>query len=473
MRLPSSLLLGVAFMFSLASHASDAASPSNAANVDDELIQQGEYLARAADCSACHRPPEESGQPFSGGYVIASPMGDIIASNITPSREYGIGDYSEAQFKRALTEGIRADGAHLYPAMPYTAYSGLTDDDIHALYSYFMHGVEAVDEPTPETSLPFPFNLRVSMAAWNFLFLDDAYTHDPEQSDTLNRGRYLVDTLGHCSACHTPRNALMGENNDRYLAGANVGGWYAPNITSDASGIGNWSVEELVQYLRTGHVENKAQAGGGMAEAIEHSLRYLSDDDLHSMAVYLKQVPPTAIGPAIDVSQAPREVEPVSPATLEPLRNDDPQAMSDGKRTDGQTLYNGACASCHQIDGQGTDDQFYPSLIHNTATQGANADNLIMSVLQGVHREIDDYTVAMPAFGEQLNDEQIAAVSNYVLSQFGNPELEVDAARVTELRQGGPTPLLVKAMPWLMAAGVIFALFVLGLIVFLIRRKRR
>ncbi|WP_417420704.1 c-type cytochrome [Halomonas sp.] len=470
MRLNASLpALGAALAASLVSLTSHAA----VSEADEALIQKGEYLARAADCSACHRPPEETDKPFAGGYVIASPMGDIVASNITPSHEYGIGDYSEAQFKRALTEGIRADGAHLYPAMPYTAYSGLTDDDIHALYVYFMHGVEPVDEPTPETSLPFPFNLRFSMAAWNFLFLDDAYTYDPEQSEALNYGRYLVDTLGHCGSCHTPRNALMGESSDRYLSGANVGGWYAPNITSDASGIGSWSEDELVQYLRTGHVENRAQAGGGMAEAIEHSLRHLSDDDLHSMAAYLKQVPPTATGPAIDVSQAPHEVEPVSLATLEPLRSDDTQAMVDADSIDGQTLYNAACASCHQVDGQGTEDQFYPSLIHNTATQGVNADNLIMSVLQGVHRETNDYTVAMPAFGEQLSDEQIAAVSNYVLSQYGNPELEVDAARVTELRQGGPTPLLVKAMPWLIAAGVIFVLFVLGMITFLIRGKKR
>ena len=470
MRLNASLsTLGVALAASLISLTSHAA----VSEADETLIEKGEYLARAADCSACHRPPEESGQPFAGGYVIASPMGDIIASNITPSGEYGIDDYSEAQFKRALTEGVRADGTHLYPAMPYTAYSGLTDDDIHALYTYFMHGVEPVDEPTPATSLPFPFNLRFSMAAWNVLFLDDTYAYDPEQSETLNRGRYLVDTLGHCGSCHTPRNALMGESSYRYLSGANVGGWYAPNITSDASGIGSWSEDELVQYLRSGHVENRAQAAGGMAEAIEHSLRHLSDDDLRSIAAYLKQVPPTSTGPARDVSQVAREAEPVSPATIEPLRSDDPQAMIDAESTDGQRLYNAACASCHQVDGQGTDDQFYPSLVHNTATQDVNADNLIMSVLQGVHRETNDYTVAMPAFGEQLNDEQIASVSNYVLNQYGNAELEVDAARVAELRQGGPEPLLLKAMPWLMAAGVIFVLFVLWLIVFLVRRKKQ
>lgn len=460
--------LSAALMASLVSLSCQAAT----AEPDEALIQRGEYLARAGDCAACHRPPEESGQPFAGGYVISSPLGDIVASNITPSHEFGIGDYSLAQFKRALTEGIRSDDAHLYPAMPYTAYSGLTDDDIQALYAYFMQGVAPVDEPAPETELPFPFNLRVSMAAWNLLFLDDAYQEDPEQSEELNRGRYLVDTLGHCSSCHTPRNVLMAEQSDRYLSGANVGGWFAPNITSDASGIGNWSEDELVQYLRSGHVANKAQAAGGMAEAIEHSLRHLSDDDLHSMAAYLKQVPAITTGAAIDVSRVSSNAEPVSPTTFEPLRDDDPEAMSDGSSTDGQLLYNTACASCHQVDGQGTDDQFYPSLVHNTATQGQNADNLVMSVLQGVHRETNDYTVAMPAFDDELSDVQIAAISNYVLDQFGNPDLQIDAARVAELRQGGPTPLLVKAVPWLIAIGVVLVLLVIALMIFWRRKKR-
>lgn len=451
----------------------DQASADQAGSDQPSAIQRGAYLAKAADCAACHRAPEVSGEPFAGGYVIDSPMGEIIASNITPSKTAGIGNYTEADFKRALTEGIRKDGAHLYPAMPYTAYRGLTDDDIHALYEYFMYGVVPVDRAAPKTDLPFPFNLRFTMALWNALFLDDPYTPNPDDADKIDRGHYLVDTLGHCSSCHSPRNVLMGEKSDQYLAGASLGGWYAPNITSDASGIGSWSEDELAEYLKSGHVAGKAQAGGGMAEAVEHSLRHLNDDDLHSIAAYLKQVPPINTGKDSNTETAETSEKPISTSAIEPVRDDDPAAMTTSDSTDGQELYQGACASCHQIDGRGTADQFYPSLVQNTATQGETPDNLIMAVLQGIHRETNDYTVSMPAFGQQLDDEQIAAVSNYVLTHYGNAGLHVDVAKVTELRHGGPTPWLVKAMPWMMAAGVAAVLIVIGLVIFVLMRRRK
>lgn len=442
-----------------------------AAEQEHALVERGAYLAKAADCAACHRTPEDSNEPFAGGYAISSPMGDIIASNITPSTRSGIGDYSEADFKRALTEGIRKDGAHLYPAMPYTAYRGLTDEDIHALYTYFMNAVQPVDTPVPQTSLSFPFNLRFSMAVWNRLFLDNPYTPNTADSEKVNRGRYLVDTLGHCSSCHTPRNALMGEKQDQYLAGADIGGWHAPNITSDPSGIGSWSEDEIAQYLKSGHVAGKAQAGGGMAEAIEHSLRHLTDDDLHSMAAYLKQVPAISTGQPVTFDHTGSQ--PISSALIEPTSDDTPATKSDASSTDGRVLYQGACASCHQINGEGTSDQFYPSLVHNTATQRDTPNNLIMAVLEGIHRQTDDYTVSMPAFADELNDEQIAAVSNYVLKNFGNTDLHVDSAQVATLREGGARPWLVTSMPWLIAAGIGVPVILIVAILIMRRRKHQ
>ena len=219
------LLPLAAFVVSL----SAMASQDNAA-----LIKQGEYVARAADCGACHRTVEQGGALFSGGYAIDSPMGRIISSNITPSKTHGIGDYTEQQLADALRKGINAKGQHLYPAMPYTAYQGMSDADIHALYVYLQHGVKPVDKAVPATELAFPFNVRALMFGWNLLFLDASSATLPTDADEpLKRGQYLVDTLGHCGACHTPRNAFMAEDSSRYLAGAALGGWVAPNITSD------------------------------------------------------------------------------------------------------------------------------------------------------------------------------------------------------------------------------------------------
>lgn len=254
-------------MSATASHVADASGDSA------QLITRGEYLAKAADCGACHTTP--GGKPFAGGLAITSPVGTIYSTNITPSARFGIGRYSEEQFARALRRGIRSDGANLYPAMPYTSYSIFTDDDVHAIYIYFTQGVPSVDTPAPRTALPFPMNIRASMVGWNLLFLNtQPLPSDPGQSAMWNRGRYLVQGAAHCSACHTPRGFLMQEKTAQEFAGGQVGPWYAPNITSDVnSGIGSWSQDELVQYLSTGDARGKAQAAGSMGEAVEHSFR--------------------------------------------------------------------------------------------------------------------------------------------------------------------------------------------------------
>jgi mono/diheme cytochrome c family protein len=267
------------------------------AAADDAEIKHGEYLAIASDCEACHTAP--GGKRLAGGLPIQSPLGTIYSTNITSSQQYGIGRYSLQQFSEALRRGIRADGAHLYPAMPYASYALLTDEDVKALYAYFTKAVPALDEPPVKTtSLLFPYNLRFSMAFWNALFLDaKPFTPDPSRATEWNRGKYLVDGPAHCGECHTPRGFLMQQDRSRQFAGAVLGSWYAPNITPDAdAGIGAMGADELFRYLKFGKVAGKAQAGGEMGLAVQLSFSKLNDDDLKAIVTYVRSVP--AIGDA-------------------------------------------------------------------------------------------------------------------------------------------------------------------------------
>lgn len=437
------------------------------------LLKQGEQLAVASDCQACHTQPG-GGKPFAGGYGIASPMGVIYSTNITPSAHDGIGGYTEQQFARALRDGVRADGSYLYPAMPYTSYSKLSDADIHALYTYFMQGVKPVEQKNMPTALPFPFNMRVSMAGWNLLFLDkNRFQPNAEKSEQWNRGAYLVNGPGHCDTCHTPRNLLMAESADKPLAGGMVGSWYAPNITSDTvSGIGGWSNEELVQYLKTGRVAGKNQAAGGMAEAVENSLQYLPEQDLMAIAVYLKSTVP--IRDPQDKQAADRFGQPLN---VEPTLRGLHPSNANNSVSDGAALFSGNCASCHQPDGSGSKNQAYPSLFNNTATGSGNPANLISAILFGVQRKAGSEDVLMPNFGPQsyvnpLTDRQIAAISNYVLKNYGNPAVTVSEEDVAMLRTGGPVPLLAKLQPY-MAPAIGVAVVVLLALIWLCGRKRK
>lgn len=436
------------------------------------LIERGRMLSVAADCMACHTQTP-GGKPYAGGYPIQSPLGTIYASNITPSKRAGIGGYSLEDFARAVRQGVRPDGSRLYPAMPYTSYTLITDEDIQALYTYFMKGVQPVDEPSPATDLPFPFGIRASMRVWNALFLEDKrFAPDPSQSAEINRGAYLARALAHCGSCHTPRNALMAEDPKRPLGGGMVGPWHAPNISSDPeAGIGGWTNEEIVQYLRTGRVAGKGQAGGSMAEAVEHSFQHMPQADLAAIAAYLKSTPPVPADAAAPAAYARGAA--ISPEAG--LRGADPQTANLSLKT-GAALYSGYCASCHQAGGQGSAGQAYPSLFHNTATGAGGASNLIAAILYGVDREVGGQHVLMPRFDarsyvQPLSDAQIALVANYVLANYGNARLSVTADDVRQARQGGPAPLLARLQPYMLPAAVTALLIVLlGLL--LLRRRR-
>ncbi|CAM3540645.1 cytochrome c [Yersinia entomophaga] len=462
-----------AFLLSLSFISAAALAADNASLSQQEWIHKGEQVAIASDCQACHTKPE-GGTPYAGGYGISSPMGVIYSTNITPSKAAGIGNYTEEQFARAVRDGIRSDGSHLYPAMPYTSYTRLSGEDIKALYAYFMHGVAAVDEENIPTELPFPFNMRFAMIGWNMMFLDKGrFEPDASQSEQWNRGAYLVNGPGHCDTCHTPRNLLMGENHGKAFAGGMVGPWYAPNITSDpVSGIGGWSNEQLVEYLATGRTKGKNQAAGGMAEAVQNSLQYLPKEDLLAIAVYLKSTKP--VRDPLDKQAADQFGQPVN--VEEGLRGLHPATANHTQDT-GATLFSGNCASCHQPDGSGSKNQAYPSLFNNTATGSSNPANLISAMLFGVDRKVGNEHVLMPNFGPEsyvnyLNDKEIALIANYVLQNYGNPQVSVSEADVAELRAGGPVPLLAKLQPY-MAPAMVVGVLVLIALIFVLGRKRK
>jgi mono/diheme cytochrome c family protein len=441
-----------------------AGAASAQAPADAELIKRGEYLATAGDCIACHSVSK--GQPMAGGLALSTPLGDIISTNITPSKSHGIGNYTLAQFSDALRKGVRADGQHLYPAMPYTSYAKVSDADTAALYAYFMHGVKAVDAaPAKHTDLPFPFSVRLSMAGWNLLFLDNKpFAEDRSKSVEWSRGAYLANGLAHCSTCHTPRNALMAEDMSKSLAGSSLGAWYAPNITADQnSGLGGWSAAELVEYLRTGHTAGKAQAAGPMAEAIDHSLRHLSQADLQAIAVYVKSVP--AVHEAADT--APVFARGAAVNGVVNVRGD--VLPKDQNQWNGAQLFDAHCATCHQAKGDGSFDGGLPSLFHNTAVGRSNTDNMVMVMLHGVQREGQGLETRMPAFSKVLSDQQIVTLGNYLTATYGNPDAKVTPAQVVALRAGGTSSPLITLARVGMAIAVIV---ILGLIFWATRRRK-
>jgi len=440
------------------------ASPVAAQVEDGAAVKRGQYLALAGDCIACHTTA--GGKPMAGGLVMPSPIGNIVSTNITPSRSHGIGNYSLEQFSAAVRKGVRADGAHLYPAMPYPSYALVSDEDMADLYAYFMRGVDPVDTaPAVNTELPFPFNIRMSMAAWNLLFLDERpYRADTTKSAEWNRGAYLARGLAHCGACHTPRNMLMAENQSREFGGAFVGPWLAPNITPDErSGIGGWSVHELVDYMRFGHASDKGQASGPMLEAVDHSLRYLSEPDLRAMAVYLKEMPAirsnTSVRPAYAWGGPSPGLQEVRGMAL----------PREPEKATGEQLYDAHCATCHPAGGEGTPGGGMPPLFHNTTVGHIDTSNLVLVILGGIHHTGSTLEVTMPGFADTLTDTEVATLGTYLVKNFGNPAAVVTEAQVRQLRAGGEPSQLVT----LARVGIVLGLLVLAGLIYLVVRRRR
>jgi mono/diheme cytochrome c family protein len=461
------------YLWRLAAASVVFAGLAQAQDASPDLVKRGEYLATAGDCSACHRDPH-SGKPFSGGYAIQSPMGMIYGSNITPSKTAGIGDYSLADFTDVMRKGKAPGNHYLYPAMPYTAFAGLSDEDIHALYSYLMLGVPADDHPAPETDLPFPFSFRPVMAVWNLMFLDSsAVPGSDAAAGSAERGEYLVRTLAHCSTCHTPRNGMMAEQGDRFLSGGKVGSWTAPNITPDAqAGIGDWSEAEIVTYLRTGALHGKAIAAGEMGTAVQNSFSKMQQSDLEAMAHYLKHVP--AIGGSDRKAPAvPPQPTPIS-AIETGMKNDINDYVS-GDAMSGAQLYNGACATCHASDGRGTHDaqRFYPSLVGSSAVLSDDPANLIMTIAEGVDRKTEGDHAFMPEFRTQLTQAELTKIADYVSTNFGNPHHAITRADVEKTLKGESGSWLVRYAHALSIIGGIVALLVIVLVFIMMLRRRK
>lgn len=396
---------------------------ASAAAADQDLVARGAYIARAADCMSCHSA--EGGEPYAGGLPINTPFGKIYSNNITPDPETGIGGWTEQDFARVLHEGISKGGERIYPAMPYDSYTKMVDEDVHALWAY-MQTVEPVKRETPPNELMFPFDIRSGLAVWQELYLDDErFQPDPAHDATWNRGAYLVEALGHCGSCHTPRN-LMGASEDaRELTGSVVDNWYAPNISSGpASGVRDWTVEELAAFLKTGRNDRNVAPVGPMAEVVHASLSQLTDADVHAMAVYLKEQPPPEEGP-----QAPETTT----------------VVSDPRTGLGRELYSIHCSSCHKGDGQGVEGAA-PTLAGNTAVTGPEPYNVIRAVLSGFEARAP--WGAMPAFGGVLTDQQIAEVTNYVRATMNAPgDADTTAWTVGSLRHATDAPLVGETEP--------------------------
>jgi mono/diheme cytochrome c family protein len=374
-----------------------------------DQVERGRYLAILGDCAGCHTRP--GGAPFAGGLTLATPFGKLVAPNITPDQDTGIGHWTGDEFISAVREGRGHNGTRLYPAMPYPAYTKMSDEDVLALRSYFLT-VAPVHNPVVANQLPFPFNIRLSMLFWNTInFTPGRFQADPQRSAEWNRGAYIVQGPGHCVTCHTPKNVLGGDKSDAALQGATLQGWFAPNITaSERVGIARWSKDDLVQYLRSG-ANSWTLASGPMAEAVSHSTSQMTEDDLAAIAVYLKDNGGTGASTAS-------------------------AAASQSAMRAGTAIYKDNCAACHRDNGMG-DSGLFPRLAGSPLVQSDDPTSLIRVVLQGsraVSTSAAPSAPAMPSFDWRLNDAQVGAVVTYIRNSWGNAAAPVEHAAVNKAR---------------------------------------
>lgn len=386
--------------------ASPTGVPSSLAQAN--LVARGEYLTRAADCAACHTAP--GGKPFAGGLAFKLPMiGTLYSTNITPDNETGIGAWSDEDFVGALHDGINRNGEHLYPAFPYTSYTLMTRSDALAIKAY-LFSLKPIKYTPPPNDVSFPFNQRYLMTFWNLLFKPGhLFQPNADQPAEWNRGAYLIEALGHCGDCHTPRNILFGLKSGQKFAGALIQGWKAYNITPEPKwGIGAWSDAQLEGYLAHGHADGRSSASGPMAEVVDNSLRFLSQDDIVAMAAYLRSVPPRVASGQLAVAETPAtQAQP--PKEI--------RAESGGSLL-GLSVFEGACAGCHRFDGSGAVSS-YASLLDTRTVNDPAGTNATQAILRGTHLHTSLGKIFMPGFGNGYSDAEIAAVVNFVTGRFG------------------------------------------------------
>jgi mono/diheme cytochrome c family protein len=411
--------------FVIASFALISSCSVSAAETD--LVKQGEYLARAGDCVACHTA--KGGKPFAGGLPMETPIGTLYSTNITPDKT-GLGDYSFEDFDQAVRHGVAKNGSTLYPAMPYPSYARVSESDMQALYAYFMKGVEPVAQANKDSDIPWPLSMRWPLAGWRWMFAPkvEDYQAQAGADPVISRGAYLVEGLGHCGACHTPRALTMQEKSlsasdgSAFLSGsAPLEGWIAKSLRGDhKDGLGSWSEEQLVQFLKTGRSDRSA-VFGGMSDVVVHSMQYMSQDDLTAIARYLKSLP------AVDPKDQPHQYDKQVADAL--WKGDDSKP--------GASVYIDNCAACHRTDGHGY-TRVFPALAGNPVLQTADATSLINIVLNGgtlpaTHTAPSTFT--MPAFAWRLSDQEVADVVSFVRGSWGNKGEPVKASDVANLRK--------------------------------------
>mgnify|MGYP000865259675 CR=1 FL=1 len=420
------------------------ASPFDQTDPQEEraiaLVARGDYVARLADCVACHTAP--GGTAYAGGLKMVTPMGAIFATNITPDRDTGIGTYTLADFDRALRSGVAKDGHRLYPAMPYPSYARISDDDVRALYAYFMHGVPAVHQENRKSTIPWPLNMRWPLALWNVTFARfGVYQPDASKDVQWNRGAYLVEGAGHCGACHTPRGLAFNEkgtdgHSRTFVSGALIDGWFAPSLRNDPNtGLGRWSEDDVFHFLKTGR-NTHAVVFGSMTEVFNNSTQFFTDDDLRAVAHYLKSLPTDG---QRDTSSW--HYEPTQTAALEPAGQ---------QRIPGAQIYMAKCRFCHGVDGRGQ-GQWIPPLAGVASSLASDSSSAINITLNGSARIVangipDAYR--MPSYRAQLSDKDIADVLTFIRSSWGNRGARVLVSDIQKLRDktvpASSTPVILK-----------------------------
>ncbi|HEV7813733.1 MAG TPA: cytochrome c [Janthinobacterium sp.] len=386
-----------------------------------DKLARGAYLATAGDCMACHTV--RGGAAYAGGLALATPFGKLYTPNITSDKQAGIGAWSADDFWRALHNGKSRDGRLLYPGFPYTNYSKIRRDDADALYAYFQT-VPASPQASRPHALRFPYNQQIALALWRALYFRPAvWREQTGQSVEWNRGAYLVQGLGHCSACHSSRNPLGAEENALSGGLIPIQGWYAPSLTSDAeAGLGDWDTQHLVALLKTG-VSPRATVFGPMAAVVRRSLQQLSDGDVKAIAVYLKSLPAEAKAGA-DTGAGTGEAAA------------QPSAQFQAQLAAGARLYESHCVDCHQANGKGIPPA-YPPLAGNRALTTRNAANAIRIVLNGGFAPGtggNPRPYGMPPFGPVLSDAEVAALVTYLRNNWGNQAPAVAAYDVNRYR---------------------------------------
>jgi mono/diheme cytochrome c family protein len=388
--------------------------------------RRGEYVAQLGDCAACHTTSD--GKKFAGGLPFPTPVGTIFSTNITPDRDTGIGSYSFVDFVRVMRFGVTPDGTRLYPAMPYTAYAKVSDEDLQDLFAYLREGVAAVAEPPRKGTAPWPLNGRWPLAFWNIAFHDSSrFQKDPSKDEAWNRGAYLVQGLEHCGTCHTPRGVALQEkdvngSSDLFLSGALLAGTSPINLRGNpGDGLGRWSAEDIATLLKTGRNMHSAVTGP-MAEVIANSTQFMTDQDTMAIATYLKSLSP-----------APAAGRASFAASDDSFR----MVMAGQEQSPGGRIFMDSCSACHRLSGKGEDNAF-PRLAGNPTVLNSDPSSLVSVILNGARLPSTKGApsgLAMPAYGWRYSDAQVADLATYLRTSWGNGASAVTAAQVATVRK--------------------------------------